>query len=191
MVDTSGDVSMRVSVEAEVYMGMGMVLSACVAASKLSAPIGVQHITVELVEAKIYAGMGMVPSACVAAGVQHGTVMVEMDGVAGSETEWGVEVEVEAVVVGIHGNWYSSCRHKCQNSNTATSAGLVVGCMEGKTGPCAAFDVSVAGQDMNTTQGVSSNSAVGTGVCLTPQAGVGVQIKLWVTGGMQASCSQG
>ena len=40
----------------------------------------------------------------------------------------------------------------------------MVGWTGGKTGPCAAFDVDVVGQDMNTMWGVSSNLGVGTGV---------------------------
>ena len=45
-----------------------------------------------------------------------------------------------------------------------------------KTGPCVAFDVSVAGQDMNTTWGVSLNSGAGMGAGLTLGAGVGMQL---------------
>ena len=37
---------------------------------------------------------------------------------------------------------------------------------------------------------MSSNSGVGTRVCLTPQVGAGMQMQMWVTGGMWASCSQ-
>ena len=60
------------------------------------------------------------------------------------------------------------------SAKMATLACSAVGWTEGKTRPCAAFDVGVAGQDMNTMWGVSSNSGVGTGVHLTPQVGAGV-----------------
>ena len=73
--------------------------------------------------------------------------------------------------------------------------------MEGKTGPCAAFDVGVVGQDTNTMQGASSISGVGTGVGLTlsmdagmelvVSAGIGAETEvLQVAGSMQAFCSQ-
>ena len=66
------------------------------------------------------------------------------------------------------------------------------------------FDVDVVGLDMNTTQGVSSNLGVGTGVHLTFGAGMGMGTELvvsagmgtgrnilWVVGGMQVACSWG
>ena len=89
------------------------------------------------------------------------------------------------------------------SAKTATSAGSAVGWMEGKTRLCAAFDVGVAGQDMNTMQGVSSNSEVGTRVHLTFSAGMGPGMELvaspgtgmgtkalWAAGGLRAACSQ-
>ena len=83
-------------------------------------------------------------------------------------------------------------------------AGSAVGQMEEKTRPCAAFDVGVAGKDMNTMQGVPSNSGVGTRVHLTFSAGMGTEMELvasagtgvgrkalWVAGGLRAAHSQG
>ena len=128
----------------------------------------------------------------VPAGVQHGTVMVETGVVVGLETdvvvaadvhtgtgpeiiwvlggEWGTEAEAEAAV----GCVETGTVAVGVSAKTVMSAGLGVGQMEGKTGPCAAFNVDVVGQDMNTTQGVLSNLGVGIGVHLTPQVGVHV-----------------
>ena len=84
------------------------------------------------------------------------------------------------------------------NVNMAMSVVLVVQQSEWKTGPCAAFDVEVAGQETNTTRGVSSNSGVDTGVCLPFGAGMGMGTEigvetngLGVAGGLRAACSQG
>ena len=67
---------------------------------------------------------------------------------------------------------------------------------EWKTGPCAAFDVEVVGQETNTTQGMSSNSGVSTRVCLPFRAGMGMGTEmgvetngLGVAGGLRAACS--
>ena len=82
------------------------------------------------------------------------------------------------------------------NANTATSVVSVVWQLEWKTGPCAAFNVEVAGQEMKTTQGVSSNSGVSTRVCLPFGAGMGTGMEmgaetngLGVAGGLRAACS--
>ena len=56
--------------------------------------------------------------------------------------------------------------------------------MEWKIGPCAAFDLEVAGEDMNTTWGVSSNSGAGTRVCLHFSVGVGTGLELAVSAGV-------
>ena len=49
----------------------------------------------------------------------------------------------------------------------------------------------MVGQDTNIMWGVLSNSGVGSGAVLTLGMGVGVGEKvLWVTGGMQTSCSR-
>ena len=84
------------------------------------------------------------------------------------------------------------------SANTATLVVSVVQRSEWKTGPCAAFDVEVAGQEMNTTRGVSSNSGVSTGVCLPFGAGMGTGMEmgagtngLGVAGGLRAACSWG
>ena len=45
------------------------------------------------------------------------------------------------------------------SANMATSAASEVGWMEGKTGPCAGFNVDVAGQDMNTRLEMSRESS--------------------------------
>ena len=68
--------------------------------------------------------------------------------------------------------------------NMAMSVVLVVQWMEWKTGPCAAFDVKVVGQDMNTTLGVSSNLGVGTRVHLPFGVGVGTGTELVVSAGV-------
>ena len=106
-------------------------------------------------------GMGMVPSVCVVASevlalayVQLGIVRMETEqevAVACSvgDVHVGMSLETVMVVEGVSGNM-------------VTSAVLVVGWTEVKTGWCAAFDVKVVGQDMNTTQGVSSNLGAGT-----------------------------
>ena len=84
------------------------------------------------------------------------------------------------------------------SANTATLVVLVVWQFERKTGPCAAFDVKVAGQETKTTRGVSSNSGVSTRVRLPFGAGmgmvteVGVEMNsLGVAGGLRVACSQG
>ena len=173
-VDTSGNVSIGASAEVEARVGM----SATVA--------GAGADMADVAEAMIYAGMGKVPSAYAVvsehsalAGGQHGTIMVETDVVVGADihTVTGPEiigapgVEVEAVVVGCAETGSVAAG---ASAKTATLAGLVVGWTEGKTGPCAAFNVGVAEQDTNTMWGVSSNSGGGTRVHLTSQAGVGV-----------------
>ena len=118
-----------------------------------------------------------IPSACAVAsaglalvGAQHGTVMVETDVVGESEidmvvaadvhvgmcpkmvgapgAEQSTEAEVEAVAVGCA---ETSMVAAGVSAKTVTSAGSAVGQVEGKTGPCAAFDVDMAGQDMNIT----------------------------------------
>ena len=80
------------------------------------------------------------------------------------------------------------------SANTTTSVVSVVRRSEWKTEPCAAFDVEVAGQETNTTQGVSSNSGVGTGVRLPFEADMGMGTEmgvetngLGVAGGLRAA----
>ena len=70
------------------------------------------------------------------------------------------------------------------STKTPMSVGLVVGQMEGKTGPYAAFDVDVVGQGMNMTRGVSSNLGVGTRAGLTFGVGIGAGTELVVSAGM-------
>ena len=206
VVDMSGNISTGASAEVETGVGMSvtvagtganmvvdveMVLLACVA-------VGAQHITAEVVEVKIYAGTGMVPSACAVAGVQHRTVMVETDVVVVADVhtgmgpeiilvlgvEWGMEAQVKAAMVGCVGTGTVAVG---ASTKTATLAGSVVGQMEGKKGPCAAFDDNVAGQDINTMQGMLSNSQL----CLHTGTHLESETQLWVAGGMWASCSWG
>ena len=83
---------------------------------------------------------------------------------------------------------------KGASANTATSVVSVVRRSEWKTEPCAAFDVEVAGQETNTTRGVSSNSGVGTRVHFPFRAGMGMGTEmgaemngLGVAGGLRAA----
>ena len=84
------------------------------------------------------------------------------------------------------------------SANMATLVVSVVWQSEWKIEPCAAFDVEVAGQETNTTWGVSSNSGVGTRVRLPFGAGMGMGTErgaetngLGVAAGLRAACSQG
>ena len=143
-------------------------------------------------------GVGTVPSVCAAASgllalakAQHGIVMAEMDTVEGSEAD--VVVVGVAAEVHVGTSLETVMVAEGVSAKTATSAVSVVGGREGKTGPCAAFNVDVVGQDMNTMWGVLSNLGVGTRVHLTlsvdmgmgtesavsPGAGMGVRV-LWV-----------
>ena len=125
-------------------VGTGMVLSVCAVASV--ALVGVQHImagteseTEVVVVVDVHAGMGLETVGAVGAGVNV---------VAAVCAEMGM------VVAGA-------------STKTAMSAGPTAGQTEGKTGLCAACNVGVVGQDMNTMWGVSSNLGVGTGAGLT------------------------
>ena len=110
-------------------------------------------------------------------------------------------MEVEAVAVGC---METSMVAAGVSVKTPTSAGSAVGQMEGKTGPCATFNINVAGQDMNTMWGMLSNSGtgtragltfsvgMGTGTELVASAGTGVETNiLWIAGGLRATCSWG
>ena len=90
------------------------------------------------------------------------------------------------------GNTYGGRGRKCEYGHISNFGGVA------KTGPCVAFDVKVAGQETNTTQGVSSNSGVGTRVHLPFGAGIGTGTEmgaetnnLGVAGGLRVACSQG
>ena len=83
------------------------------------------------------------------------------------------------------------------SANMAMLVVSVVQRSEWKTEPCAAFDVEVAGQETNTTRGVSSNSGVGTGVRLPFGASMGMGMEmgaetnsLGAAGGLRAACSR-
>ena len=134
----------------------------------------------------------------VAADIHTGTGP-EIVGVPG--VEWGMEAEVEAAAVGY---METSTVAAGASAKTVTSAGSAVSQMEGKTGPCAAFNVNVAGQDMNMMWGMLSNLGMGTGAGLTFSAGMGtgtelvastgtgVEMKvLWVAEGLRAAHSWG
>ena len=91
-------------------------------------------------------------------------------------------------------NAYGGRGFECKYSHIGSFGGAA---MEWKTGPCAAFDVEVAGQEMNTTQGVSSNSGVATRVRLPFGAGMCMGMErgaetngLGVAGGLRAACSR-
>ena len=83
------------------------------------------------------------------------------------------------------------------SANTAMLVVSVVRRSEWKTEPCATFDVEVAGQEMNTTRGVSSNSGVGTRERLPFGAGMGTGTEmgletngLGVAAGLRVACSR-
>ena len=113
------------------------------------------------------------------------------------ETEWEVAAGCSAVAVHSGTSPETLTGVEGASANMATSVVSVVRRSEWKTGPCAAFDVEVAGQETNTTQGVSSNSGVGTGVRLPFGAGMGTGTemgaetnRLGVAGGLRAACSR-
>ena len=83
-------------------------------------------------------------------------------GIIGMETEWEVAAGCSAVAVHLGMSPGMLTGAEGVSANTATLVVSVVWRSEWKTGPCAAFDVEVAGQETNTTQGVSSNSGVST-----------------------------
>ena len=124
------------------------------------------------------------------ANVQLGIVRMEM--------EWEVAAGCSAVAVHSGTSPEMLTGAEGASVNMATSVVSVVRRLEWKTGPCAAFDVEVVGQETNTTQGVSSNSGVSTGVCLPFGAGMGTGTEmgvetncLGVAGGLRAACSRG
>ena len=119
-------------------------------------------------------------------------------GIVRMETEW--EVVAGCSVVAVHAGMSPEMLMGAEgvSANMATSVVLVVRRSEWKTGPCAALDVKVAGQETNTTQGVSSNSGVGTGVHLPFRVGIGMGMEmgvetnsLGVAGGLRVACSWG
>ena len=121
--------------------------------------------------------MGTVPSVCVVvseisapANAQLGTFVLE--------TEW--EVAAAGSVGNVHAGTSSETVTVAEgaSANMATSAVSEVGWTEGKTGPCAAFNVHVVGQDMNTTRDVLSKLGGGSGAHLTFGAGVGTGTEL-------------
>ena len=119
-------------------------------------------------------------------------------GIVRMETEWEVAAGCSAVAVHLGTSLETLTRAEGASANMATSVVSVVQRSEWKTGPCAAFDVEVAEQETNTTRGVSSNSGVGTEVCLPFGAGMGTGTEmgaemngLGVAGGLRAACSRG
>ena len=118
-------------------------------------------------------------------------------GIVRMEMEWEV---AGCLVVAVHSGTSPETLMGAEgaSANTATLVVSVVQWSEWKTGPCATFDVKVAGQEMNTTWGMSSNSGVGTGVHLPFGAGMGTGMEmgaemnsLEVAGGLRAACSWG
>ena len=121
-VGTCTSVDVEAVAEVQMETIVGSVPSACVAMSKVLVPANAQHGNVGMeMETAVRSGMGVVV----------GTVEVVVN------VHAGMSLEMVAVVEGM-------------STNMAMSAVLVVGWMEGKTGPCAAFDVNVVGQDINT-----------------------------------------
>ena len=117
-------------------------------------------------------------------------------GIVGTETEREVAAGCSAVAVHSGTSPETLTGAEGASANTATSVVSVVQRLEWKTEPCAAFDVEVAGQETNTTRGVSSNSGVGTGVRLPFGASMGMGTEmgvetngLGVAGGLRAACS--
>ena len=141
-------------------------------------------------------GTGTVPSVCAVvsevlapANVQLGIVRMEM------EREVATGCSAVAVHFGMSPEMLTGAEGA--NANMATLVVSVVWRSEWKTEPCTAFDVEVAGQETNTTRGVSSNSGVSTGVRLPFRAGMGTGTEmgaetngLAVAGGMRVACSQ-
>ena len=119
-------------------------------------------------------------------------------GIVRMEMEWEVAAGCSAVAVHLDTSLGMLTGAEGVSANMAMSVVLVVRRLEWKTGPCAAFNVEVAGQETNTTRGVSSNLEVSTGVCLPFGAGMGMGMEmgaetngLGVAGGLRAACSQG
>ena len=119
-------------------------------------------------------------------------------GIVRMEMEW--EAAVGCSVVAVHSGMSPEMLMGAEgaSANMATLVVLVVRRLEWKTGPCAAFNVEVAGQETNTTRGVSSNLEVSTGVCLPFGAGMGTGMEmgaetngLGVAGGVRVACSRG
>ena len=98
-------------------------------------------------------------------------------GIVGMEMEREVAAGCSAVAVHLGTSPEMLTGAEGASANTATSVVLVVQRSEWKTEPCATFDVEVAGQETNTTQGVSSNSGVCTRVHLP--FGAAIQERKW------------
>ena len=101
-------------------------------------------------------------------------------GIVGTETEWEVAAGCSAVAVHSGTSPETLTGVEGASANMATSIVSVVQRSEWKTEPCATFDVEGAGQETNTTQGVSSNSGVSTGVRLPFGAGMGTGTEMGV-----------
>ena len=190
-VETGGGTSVTVAgTGANMAVDAEIVPSACAVVSVDSALVGVQKNTVVEAKADVVWGSEMnvvvgsegkvVAAADAEVSMSHfGAAlslagMSAVAGVVGADAGLaaaGVVQDVEAMAA-VHVEIATVAEGA--SAKMVTLAGSVVGQTEGKTRLCAAFDVSVAGQDTNTMWGVLSNSGVGTGVHLTPQAGVGV-----------------
>ena len=117
-------------------------------------------------------------------------------GIVGMEMEQEVAAGCLAVAVHLGTSLEMLTGVEGVSANTAMLVVSVVQRSEWKIEPCAAFDVEVAGQETNTTWGVSSNSGVGTGVRLPFGASMGTGMEmgaetnsLGAAGGLRAACS--
>ena len=140
---------------AQLHTIVETILPVCVVVSEFlvlaNVQLGIVRMGTEMAEQlEGFTGMGTVPSACVVvrevsapANAQLGIVVMETETEVAAacsvgDVHPGMSLETVMVVEGA-------------SANMATLAVSEVGWMEGKTGPCAAFNVNVVGQDMNTT----------------------------------------
>ena len=162
--------------------------SVCVAVSEFlvlaNAQLGIIRTGMETLEQlEVFMGTGTILSVC--AVVSEVSVLANAQlGIVGMETEQEVAVACLAGDVPSGMSPEMLMVVEGASANMATLVVLAVGQTEWKTGPCAAFNVEVVGQDTNTTQGVSSNSGVGTRVHLPFSAGVGMGMELVASAGM-------
>ena len=99
----------------------------------------------------MYTGSGLIPSACVAASKVSALANAQF-GIVGTETEREVAAGCLAVAVHSGTSLETLTGVEGASANTVTSVVSVVWRSERKTGPCAAFDVEVAGHETNTTR---------------------------------------
>ena len=107
-------------------------------------------------------GTRMVPSVCAAASEVLAPTNAQL-GIVGTEMEWEVAVASSAWDVHASMSLETVTVAEGARMNMVMLTVSEVGCTEGKTGPCAAFNVDVVGQDMNTMRDVSSKLGGDTG----------------------------